>query len=64
MEQKLIAARKLKELRGQGIGWMVFTDIEVSSDGSSGEGVRHPVLKSSTTEGNDQEVGRKIAFYM
>lgn len=22
------------------------------------------VLKSSMTEGNDQEVGRKIAFYM
>lgn len=45
MEQKLIAARKLKELRGQGIGWMVFMDSEVSSDDSSGEGVRHPGIK-------------------
>lgn len=41
VEQKLIGAGEVKELRDQGIGWMVFLDVEVSNDdgrNSSGEG--------------------------
>lgn len=40
----LIGARIVKELGGQGIGWMVFMDVEVSIDDcrSSSGGVRLP----------------------
>lgn len=45
MEPKLTKARKVKEVRGQGIDWIIFMGFGVSNnDGrkGSGEGVSNP----------------------